>query len=128
MYNGREQKTREQKPKLKTKMAPSAKNHRRETASERAVNRHIIMGYVFLTVIFLGVVSAVYYWQYKAQNNPDSTMGGIRHVSSGEQQNPSVNGVSCELKTTMAKHKQTGEVRDFPSACHVGNNWEIIKK
>lgn len=32
----------------------------------------------------------------------------------------------CIQVITPARHKQTGEIRDFPTPCHVPNEWEPI--
>jgi hypothetical protein len=87
-------------------------------------NRHLIMGYLFLGLVFMGAISSVYYWENKTKGMGVAQQSADRHVESGEQI-PTVNGATCELKTVTAKHRKTGELRDFPSVCHVTENWTI---
>ena len=85
------------------------------------------MGYVFLGLVFLGAISSVYYWEYKAQVRGAENMTLPKHVESGEQV-PEVNGIACEDEVTWATHKTTGEKREFPTPCHVNlQQWDIVK-
>lgn len=85
------------------------------------------MGYVFLALVFLGAVSSVYYWEYKAKVRAAHEQSGVKHVESGEQV-PEVNGAACESTPVTARQKQTGELREFPTPCHVSEEWwEIVK-
>ena len=91
-------------------------------------NKPLITGYVFLALVFAGAVSSVYYWEYKAKTAAyQNQLNAPKHVESGEQQVPRVNGAVCESRVTFAKNKNTGEVRDFPTPCHVNEYWTIIQ-
>ncbi|HYC79624.1 MAG TPA: hypothetical protein VEC17_01200 [Candidatus Binatia bacterium] len=105
-------------------------NHlHREVFNKAQQNKHIIMGYVFLSLVFMGAISSVYYWENKtkARSVIHSPYG---HVESGEQEETPVvteEGKMCAQVVTYARHKNSGEVRPFPTPCHVVENWEIIK-
>lgn len=99
---------------------------RRPAVQKTNPHVHLIMGYVFLALVFLGAVSSVYYWEYKAKVSA-SNAASIKHVGSGEQV-PDVDGVACEQNPTMARQKKSGELREFPTPCHVDKEWwEIVK-
>jgi hypothetical protein len=101
---------------------------RGEDITKLSDTKHLFVGYVFLGLVFLGAISSVYYWEYKANATSSSSMNASRQVESGEQspQTPAVNGSACELTPVQARQKQTGEIREFPSACHVVDTWEIV--
>jgi hypothetical protein len=46
------------------------------------INKHLIMGYLFLALVFAGAIGAVYYWETKVKN---SNAAGLGMVESGEQ-------------------------------------------
>jgi hypothetical protein len=54
----------------------------RPDAGASRLNMPMIMGYVFLGIVFLGAISAVYYWEKKSK-----AQGAFvpKHVESGEQ-------------------------------------------
>lgn len=83
------------------------------------------MGYFFLALVFLGAISAVYYWDYKNQT-AQAVADDARHVESGE--NIQTNNLTCDGKWVIAQNPQTGETKEFSSACYVLPPWEIIKK
>jgi hypothetical protein len=98
-----------------------------KTTRHIQANMHLIMGYVFLGLVFMGAISSVYYWEYKAKVSAAERSMMVKHVESGEQ-SPEVQGVTCDNALTRAKQRETGEVREFPSPCHVDLEWwEIIK-
>jgi hypothetical protein len=112
---------------LKAKMPTQRRQVRRPAVDKINPHMHLIMGYVFLALVFLGAISSVYYWEYKAKVNASNTSAIIKHVGSGEQV-PQVEGAACRDDVTMARQRQTGEVREFPTPCHVDEEWwEIMK-
>lgn len=88
---------------------------------------HLVMGYVFLGLVFLGAISSVYYWEYKAKVRASDGTATIKHVGSGEQI-PEVEGAACQSNPTMARQKTTGELREFPTVCHIDKEWWEIAK
>lgn len=86
-------------------------------------NKHLLMGYLFLGLVFAGAISAVYYWDEK--NSANAAQNQLKQVGSGEK--TPQQGMICIQVITKARHKITGEVRDFPTPCHVTEDWEIIK-
>ena len=107
-------------------MQSNSKKIRGEAELSLHVSKHLLMGYLFLGLVFLGAVSSVYYWEFKAKAGGNGNVTAPKQVESGEQ---SPNGtVLCAQVVTQARHKQSGEIRDFPTPCHVNSdNWEIIK-
>lgn len=106
-------------------MQPNNENIHKGAFHHIKVNKHLLMGYFFLALVFLGAISAVYYWDYKNQNAaaaPDES----RHVGSGE--NVQTNGQECDGKFVLAQNPQTGETREFTSACYVLPPWQIVDK
>lgn len=88
------------------------------------INKHLLMGYLFLGLIFLGVVSAVYYWQYKNQMMI-AEGDAARHVGSGEQ--VQTNGEPCRPGVVLAMNKLNSETREFSSICYVIPPWEKVQ-
>jgi hypothetical protein len=112
---------------LKAKMPTQRRQIRRPAVDKTNPYVHLLMGYVFLALVFLGAISSVYYWEYKAKVRAPEGPALIKHVGSGEQV-PDVEGAACEEKVILARQKQTGEVREFPTTCHVDKEWwEIMK-
>jgi hypothetical protein len=107
---------------------PTQRRHiHREVVDKASANMHLIMGYVFLGLVFLGALSSVYYWEYKAKVKAANQPAVIKHVESGEQV-PEVNGAACELNPVMARQRDTGELREFPTVCHVDQDWwDVIR-
>lgn len=89
-------------------------------------NKHIIMGYVFLALVFMGAVSSVYYWEHKAKISANNNSLNMGVVESGEQ---SIDAPGmCAQMVVKAREKNTGEIREFPTLCDVNTDWwEIIK-
>jgi hypothetical protein len=112
---------------LKAKMSTQRRQVRRPAVDKTNPYMHLLMGYVFLALVFLGAISSVYYWEYKAKVRASDGPAVIKHVGSGEQV-PDVEGAACGQSVAMARQRQTGEIREFPTACHVDEEWwEIIK-
>jgi hypothetical protein len=102
-------------------------NLHREVFHKAQQNKHLLMGYLFLSLVFVGAVSSVYYWENKTKVT-SALNAPIGHVGSGEQETKNQNGMVCAQVITYAKQKNTGEIRQFPSPCHVtDDNWQIIK-
>lgn len=55
-----------------------------EVNNKFSFNKHLLVGYLFLGLVFAGAVSSVYYWESKQQSAVVNT-GTLRHVGSGEQ-------------------------------------------
>lgn len=92
------------------------------------LNKHLLMGYLFLALVFLGAVSAVYYWEDKNKASGSQQSSIQKEVGSGEKSNQTTSGTVCAQVITMARQKQTGEIREFPSECHVVTEyWEVVR-
>ncbi len=112
---------------MKSKTLPNAKNLQREVITKAGETKHLIMGYLFLAIVFMGAVSSVYYWENKTKySSAAATQVGERQVESGEQVPAAVQGQTCKLEVVTAQHKKTGELRDFPSPCHINEYWEKV--
>jgi hypothetical protein len=99
---------------------PHTKSIQREVTVKVTENKHLIMGYAFLFLVFMGVMTAVYYWEYKGRGIVDRPVDAF--VGSGEQ---IPTNSDCIPDKITARHKSTGEIREFPSRCNVSENWEI---
>ncbi|MBX4188017.1 MAG: hypothetical protein KW793_02675 [Candidatus Doudnabacteria bacterium] len=112
---------------MKSKTQPRRKktevHHHREVMHHKENEaKHLLMGYLFLAIVFMGAISSVYYWENKTKY-ASATPSADRYVESGEQ----IPTTACDLKTVKARQKATGEIREFASPCHVTQNWEIVK-
>lgn len=74
--------------------------------------KHKIIGYVFLGVIFAGVVGAIYWWQ---------------NVGSVSKQN-ATDDEFCIQMIQKARNPETGEVKEFSTPCDVPEGWEKINE
>lgn len=88
-------------------------------------NKHLIMGYVFLALVFMGSVSSVYYWEHKVKVRAEQNGHNIGTVESGEQSLDA--NLPCSAEPVKAKQKITGEVREFENSCVVNSEWWEIQ-
>lgn len=113
---------------MKAKTSTQRRHIQKEVVDKPNPYIHLIMGYVFLGLVFLGAISSVYYWEYKAKAGTSYVQNvAPKHVESGEQV-PDIPGTACEDNSpAKARHKETGEVREFPTPCHADKDWwELI--
>jgi hypothetical protein len=67
-------------------MQPNVRQIPKELLDKAKDNKHLLMGYLFLALVFLGVLCSLYYWEYKAKvSKPDGYINIPKHVESGEK-------------------------------------------
>jgi hypothetical protein len=108
-------------------MHSGIQNFHRHAVEKVRVNKHILLGYVFLFLVFMGAISSVYYWENKEQAaRTAESMTLPRNVGSGEQAtDPSDSDlVVCAQVITSAFNPRTGEIREYPTPCDVPEGWQ----
>lgn len=70
----------------------------------------MLMGYLFLLLVFVGAVSSVYYWEGKRRNDPGYVNSAVGRVESGETSGlagprviPTPNGQMCVIDTVTGQ-------------------------
>jgi|GEM_PF-1315136 len=87
-------------------------------------NKHLIVGYLFLALVFVAAISSVYYWEYKAESTRAAQQLLLpRDVGSGVQAPP--DSAMCAQVITKGRNRLTGEIREFATPCEVEGDWEF---
>ncbi|HYE22421.1 MAG TPA: hypothetical protein VD998_02405 [Verrucomicrobiae bacterium] len=88
-----------------------------EESQPPVLEKRHLYGFVFLFVVFGGLIFIIYNWQY-GRTNPA--------VGSGENESKYDTGV-CIQVITPARNPFTGEIKEFPTPCDVPEGWERIR-